>query len=85
MVYVSANELKQKGVSLLDDVVGDQGEAIITVRGKSRYVVIDIDAYNKFREYELDAALAQTKKDLEEGNIIKESVEDHIKRIRNEV
>ncbi len=36
MVYVSAGELKKRGVSLLDDLVGEEGEAIITVRGKSK-------------------------------------------------
>ena len=49
MVYVSANELKKKGVSLLDDIMSEQGEAIITVRGKSRYVVIDMKSYNRYR------------------------------------
>lgn len=85
MVYVSANELKKKGVSLLDDVVQDQGEAIITVRGKNKYVVIDINAYNKYREYELEAALAETRRDLAEGRFVEESVERHIKRIQNEL
>jgi PHD/YefM family antitoxin component YafN of YafNO toxin-antitoxin module len=85
MVYVSAGDLKKKGISLLDDLVGEQEGAIITVRGKSKYVVIDMNAYNRFREYELDAALAETKKDLAEGNYVEESAADHIKRIRNEV
>jgi prevent-host-death family protein len=85
MVYVSANDLKKKGVSLLDDVIGEEGEVIITVRGKSKYVVIDMDVYNRYREFELEAALAETKKDLEEGNVIEESVEDHIKRIQDAI
>lgn len=85
MVYVSAGELKKRGISLLDDIVGDRGEAIITVRGKRKYVVLDMKIYNRFREYELEAALAETKRDLAEGNVIEESVEDHIKRIQNEL
>lgn len=83
MVYVSAGELKRKGISLLDDVVREQGEAIITVRGKNKYVVLDMNAYNRFREFELEAALTETKKDLAEGNFVEESVEDHIKRVQN--
>ena len=85
MVYVSAGELKKRGISLLDDIVGDRGEAIITVRGKRKYVVLDMKIYNRFREYELEAELAETKRDLAEGNVIEESVEDHIKRIQNEL
>ncbi|MCK5057720.1 MAG: prevent-host-death protein [Candidatus Aminicenantes bacterium] len=85
MLYVSAGDLKKRGVSLLDDIVEEQGGAIITVRGKSKYVVIDMNAYNRFREYELEAALAETKRDLAEGNFVEESVNDHIKRIQDEI
>jgi len=85
MVYVSASELKRRGISLLDDIVGEQGGAVITLRGKNKYVVMDMNAYNRFREYELEAALAETKRDLAEGNFVEESVEDHMKRIQDEV
>jgi prevent-host-death family protein len=81
MTYIPANELKKKGVSVIDDVIKDQEEVIITVRGKSKYVVIDMETYNRFREYELEAALADARRDLENGDYIKESVQDHIKRI----
>ena len=84
MVKIPANELKRKGVSLLDDVINDQQEAIITVRGESKYVVINMKTYNKFREYELEAALADTQRDLKKGDYIEESVQDHIKRITQE-
>jgi PHD/YefM family antitoxin component YafN of YafNO toxin-antitoxin module len=84
MVYVSAGELKKRGISLLDDIAGDHEGAIVTVRGKSKYAVIDMNTYNRFREYELDAALAETKRDLSEGNFVEDSVEDHLKRIQNE-
>lgn len=81
MTYIPANELKKKGVSVIDDIIKDQEEVIITVRGKSKYVVIDMETYNRFREYELEAALADARRDLEKGDYIKESVQDHIKRI----
>ncbi len=77
--------MKKKGVSLLDDIIEEQGEAIITVRGKHKYVVIDMDTYNRFREFELEAALTETKRDIAEGRGIEESVEDHIRRIQNEI
>lgn len=78
---ITANELKTKGVSLLnEETIGDT-EVIITVRGKNKYVVLPIEKYNYLRECELEAALAETKKDIKEGKFIKESVEKHIKRI----
>lgn len=81
MQAITANDLKVKGVPLLDDAVSEYGEAIITVRGQARYVVLTIDAYDRLRELELDAALAETKRDLETGRVYRESVADHIKRI----
>ena len=81
MTIITANELKKKGVSLLDDKVDENEETIITVRGKSKYVVIDIEKYNRYREYELNTAITETRKDIEEGDFIVESVDDHIKRL----
>ncbi|MES3039978.1 MAG: type II toxin-antitoxin system prevent-host-death family antitoxin [Pseudomonadota bacterium] len=81
MQAITANDLKVKGVPLLDDAVSEYGEAIITVRGQARYVVLTIDAYDRLRELELDAALAEAKRDLEAGRVHRESVADHIKRI----
>ena len=78
---ITANELKTKGVTILNDETSDGTEVIITVRGKSKYVVLPIEKYNYLRECELDAALLEVKKDIKEGKFIKESVEKHIKRI----
>jgi prevent-host-death family protein len=78
---ITANELKTKGVTLLNDQTAEDSEVIITVRGKSKFVVIPIEKYNYLRECELDAAILESKKDIKEGKYIKESVEKHIKRI----
>ncbi len=78
---VTANDLKVKGVSIIDEVTSETGEAIISVRGKNKYVVLSIDEYNKLREYELEAAIKQSKEDIAAGRFFDESVEEHIKRI----
>jgi len=78
---VTANELKTKGISRLDEIADRGEEAIISVRGKRRYVVLTVEQYNHLRECELEAAINETRKDLEEGRTISESVEDHMKRI----
>jgi len=78
---VTANELKTKGVSIIDEITSESGEAIITVRGKNKYVVISIEEYNQFREYELEAAIKESEEDIKEGRIILETIEEHIKRI----
>ncbi len=82
MAFITANELKKKGISLLEDKVGKDEETIITVRGKNKYVVIGMGKYNQYREYELNAAIMETREDIKKGDFIIESVDDHIKRLK---
>lgn len=77
MITISANDLKKKGISAL----GNNDEALITVRGEARYVILDIAHYEALHEAELEMALAQTKKDIADGKFIIESAADHIKRV----
>ena len=78
---ITANDLKTKGVSVIDEVTSSNNEAIITVRGKNKYVVISIEEYNQLREYELDAAIKESLEDIKNGKIYDDSIEDHVKRI----
>ncbi len=81
---VTANELKVKGVSILEQITAEKNEAIITVRGKSKFVVLTMSEYNHLRECELEAALLESKRDIEQNRFNSGSVSDHLKRIRNE-
>jgi prevent-host-death family protein len=78
---ITEDDLKTKGVSILDKATSDKMEVMISVRGKNKYVIIPIKKYNYLRECELEAALIKSKRDIKEGKFIKESVEKHIKRI----
>lgn len=80
---ITANELKVKGVSILDKITSEQNEAIITVRGKSKYVVLSLEEYNYLRECELEAALIEARKDIENKNFNLSTVEEHLNRIEN--
>ncbi|QEN09831.1 type II toxin-antitoxin system Phd/YefM family antitoxin [Oceanispirochaeta crateris] len=80
---ITANDLKVKGVSILDQAISASSEAIITVRGKSKYVVLSMDEYNRLRECELEAALMEARNDFEAGNYHVGTVEEHINRITN--
>ena len=78
---ITANELKTKGVVAIDEAISKGTEAIITVRGKEKFVVVTMEKYDYLRECELEAALLETKRDLAEGRVIEESVEEHLARI----
>ena len=80
---ISANDLKIKGVKAIQEATDENSEAIITVRGQNKYVVMPMEKYNHLRECELEAALSETKRDIENGDYIIEPVEEHIKRITN--
>lgn len=85
MTHISANELKTGGVSVIEAALANQAEAIISVRGKDRFVVMDLNQYHYLRECELETALAQTRADLAEGRFVKESAESHVSRITAEI
>ena len=81
MSSITANDLKTKGISAIEAVLEQQPEAIISVRGKDRFVVMDIAHYQYLRECELDAALAETRADMAAGRFVKESPADHLARL----
>ena len=81
MGAIAANDLKTRGVASISEQLAENPEAIITVRGKSRYVVMDIDQYHYLRECELEAALMEAREDVKAGRVVTESVADHIKRL----
>ena len=81
MTAISANDLKTKGISAIELALGRAPEAIISVRGKDKFVVMDMAHYHYLRECELDAALAQSQADLVGGRFVAESAQAHAARL----
>jgi PHD/YefM family antitoxin component YafN of YafNO toxin-antitoxin module len=81
MSNISANDLKTKGIAAIEQALSSAPEAIVSVRGKDRFVVMDLAHYQYLRECELDAALAETRADLAAGRIQEESPEAHLARL----
>ena len=82
-MVIAANDLKTKGVSILDSMLETLDEVMISVRGKNRYVVVDMERYNYLRECELEQALRETREDIAKGNYDTESVSDHMKELKD--
>ncbi|KHG34044.1 MAG: type II toxin-antitoxin system prevent-host-death family antitoxin [Erysipelotrichia bacterium] len=82
-MIVSANDIKTKGVSLLDKLFESVSEVIINVRGKNKYVVIDIERYKNLRTLELDRLYDETMQEIKEGRFKTQSVEEHLSELRN--
>ena len=81
MPHLSANDLKTKGISAIEALLATQPEAMISVRGKERFVVMDVAHYHYLRECELDAALAQSRADAAAGRFVAETAEQHMARL----
>ena len=81
MSQLTANDLKTRGVAAIESLLATQPEAMISVRGKERYVVMEVAQYHYLRECELDAALAQSQADLAAGRFVAESAQAHMDRM----
>lgn len=82
---VMANDLKTRGVTAIDEALQKDDKVVISVRGKSKYVVMDMEHYNYLRECELEAALVETRKDIEAGRAKTLSAEAHIASLNDEL
>jgi prevent-host-death family protein len=85
MNAVTANELKTRGISAVEDLLETEDQVIISVRGVEKYVVMGLEKYARIREAELDMAVKEARADYEAGRTISESIDSHMKRVVDEV
>ena len=81
MSQLTANDLKVRGISAIESVLAGQTEATISVRGKDRFVVMEMSQYHYLRECELEAALIQSQADVSSGRAVQETAQDHMTRL----
>lgn len=81
MPSLTANDLKTRGVTAIEESLAHSTEALVSVRGKDRFVVMEVAQYHYLRECELDAALAQSKADVAAGRFVNESAQQHMERL----
>jgi prevent-host-death family protein len=85
MTVVTANDLKTKGISDIERILQDTQEVVISVRGKPRYVVMDLAHYDYLRECEIAAAWAETREDVAAGRYQREGADAHMARIKGKL
>ena len=83
MNTLTANELKTRGVSAVEEGLKHDDELVISVRGQLRYVVMDIEKYNQLRELELATAVAEARADHAAGRYTTETVAEHMQRVKS--
>jgi prevent-host-death family protein len=80
-MIITANELKTKGISLVENLIKQTGEVFVSVRGKKKFVILPVEEYEKLKEAELVSIINQAEKDYEEGRYVVETAEEHFKRL----
>ena len=82
-MIISANELKVKGVSVFENMLDTLDEVLISVRGKNKYVVVDMERYEYLRECELEQAYREVQENIKEGKSKVMSAKQHIEELNN--
>ncbi len=83
MAHITANDLKTRGIAAIEASLGNgRTEAVVSVRGAERYVVMEVAQYQHLRECELEAALAESRADLAAGRFVVESPARHVARVQ---
>ena len=82
MVTIAANDLKTKGIKVLEDTLRTQSPVSLSVRGQIKYIVMSQDYYYYLRECELEAALAESKAKRRSGDFVKVTIAEHLKALR---
>lgn len=85
MSSVTAGEIKRRGIGILDPILKEHGEAIVTVHGKGAYVVMTQECYNRVREAELSQAVREAQIDYRTGRVADRTVKAHLKRLDHEL
>jgi PHD/YefM family antitoxin component YafN of YafNO toxin-antitoxin module len=81
MNTINANELKKRGVSAIEAALLHDSDVAISVRGQTRFVVVNLDYFQQLREYELEKAVRDAKEDLAAGHFVVETAAQHKERI----
>ena len=81
MPALTANDLKTRGIAAIEESLAHHPEAVISVRGQQRFVVMEVAQYHYLRECELEAALAESRADEAAGRYVVESAQAHAARL----
>ena len=82
MSNITANDLKTRGIAAIESALAGHTEAVVSMRGAGRFVVMKLSHYHYLRECELEAALMESRADIAAGRYFKESPAAHLARVQ---
>jgi hypothetical protein len=78
MIMITANDLKVQGIKAISREIQENDEAIISFRGKPKYIVVDFKKYDELRTLELDKIYLETMQEIQDGKYKTISADEHI-------
>ncbi|NPA10778.1 MAG: prevent-host-death protein [Epsilonproteobacteria bacterium] len=65
---INVIDLRNRGIKAINEEIENNGFATLTYRGKPKYIILEINEYEKLREAELLIAYNNAKKDIQNQN-----------------
>lgn len=81
---ITANDLKTRGATIIEENLKKDDQVFVSIRGKRKYVVMDIEHYQYLRELELMAAVEEAHKDIAEGRYTTDS-DEFFRQLENDL
>lgn len=79
-MIIPIQEIKRRGGAAIKD--GFKHDSIILISiGEKKYPLLSEEEYNKFREYELERAYEESKRDIENGDYKILTAEEHFEEL----
>ena len=83
-MQITAQQIKTRWTAIIDEQMKNSNELFLSVRWEPKYVIINMNTYNKYREVELENAILETKQDIRSWKFSSD-IDSHIKEINNEI
>jgi len=80
--------LKRNGVSGIECVMleSEDSQVFVDVRGKAKYVILAVEEFNLFLEYQLDKAIAEAEYCLKTGDVqVIDNVDSYAHQLQDEI
>ena len=81
-MVITATQMKS---NLLDKLLEKYDELVVSVRGKKKFVVMDIERYNELRIKELENSYREVMEDYEKGNYSVVTAKEHLEKLKREL
>ena len=88
MLAITANDLKRNGIAGIERAMidSDERQVLVDVRGKAKYIILGVDEYNLFQEYQLDKAISEAEQCVAVGDVrVIDDLDNYAQQLQDEI